>query len=46
MFLKLTDDSSAEVRNNAIYGIGELALYGKDAVYSYPFNIFLYNLYM
>lgn len=39
MFLKLTDDSSAEVRNNAIYGIGELALYGKDAVYSHYSDI-------
>ncbi|XP_003693033.1 importin-4 [Apis florea] len=39
MFLKLTDDSSAEVRNNAIYGIGELALYGKDAVFSHYSDI-------
>ncbi|KAG7189765.1 hypothetical protein KM043_017429 [Ampulex compressa] len=37
MFLKLTTDPSAEVRNNVIYGIGELALHGKEAVYShYP----------
>ncbi|XP_012138134.1 importin-4 isoform X2 [Megachile rotundata] len=36
-FLALTNDPSAEVRNNAIYGIGELALHGKEAVYShYP----------
>ncbi|XP_076248556.1 importin-4 [Calliopsis andreniformis] len=36
-FLRLTNDPSAEVRNNVIYGIGELALHGKDAVYShYP----------
>ncbi|KOC63425.1 Importin-4 [Habropoda laboriosa] len=35
--LRLTDDESAEVRNNVIYGIGELALHGKEAVYShYP----------
>ncbi|XP_053972274.1 importin-4-like [Hylaeus volcanicus] len=35
--LRLTNDPSAEVRNNAIYGIGELAMHGKDAVYShYP----------
>ncbi|XP_015586290.1 importin-4 [Cephus cinctus] len=34
-FLKLTDDPSAEVRNNAIYGIGELALHGKESVYQY-----------
>lgn len=38
--LKLTNDPSAEVRNNAIYGIGELAFHGKEAVYSYPFNCF------
>lgn len=34
-FLELTNDSNAEVRNNAIFGIGEIALHGKDAVYSY-----------
>lgn len=37
-FLKFTNDSNADVRNNAIFGIGELAFHGKDAVYSYPFN--------
>ncbi|XP_046413500.1 importin-4-like isoform X1 [Neodiprion fabricii] len=35
--LKLSTDPNAEVRNNAIYGIGELALHGKEAVYPrYP----------
>lgn len=37
-FLKFTNDSNADVRNNAIFGIGELAFHGKEAVYSYPFN--------
>ncbi|XP_012279417.1 importin-4 [Orussus abietinus] len=32
-FLKLANDPSSEVRNNAFYGIGELALNGKEAVY-------------
>ncbi|KAF7381213.1 hypothetical protein HZH68_016088 [Vespula germanica] len=36
-FLKFTNDSNADVRNNAIFGIGELAFHGKEAVYShYP----------
>ncbi|KAK2578828.1 hypothetical protein KPH14_002445 [Odynerus spinipes] len=36
-FLRFTNDPNADVRNNAIFGIGELALHGKDAVYShYP----------
>ncbi|XP_076749367.1 importin-4 [Xylocopa sonorina] len=39
IFLKLTDDPSAEVRNNAIYGIGELALHGKEAVYPHYTDI-------
>ncbi|KAK9300854.1 hypothetical protein QLX08_006565 [Tetragonisca angustula] len=33
LFLKLANDSSGEIRNNAIYGIGEIVLHGKDAVY-------------
>ncbi|XP_066592125.1 importin-4-like [Prorops nasuta] len=32
-FLRLTEDSSPEVRNNAIFGIGELAFHAKDAVF-------------
>lgn len=36
-FLKLVDDPNAEVRNNAIYGIGELALHSN--AYMYPSNI-------
>ncbi|XP_043514170.1 importin-4-like isoform X1 [Frieseomelitta varia] len=35
LFLKLANDSSSEIRNNAIYGIGEIVLYGKDAVYTH-----------
>ncbi|XP_014468024.1 PREDICTED: importin-4-like [Dinoponera quadriceps] len=35
IFLRLTHDPSSEVRNNVIYGIGEMALHGKEAVYSY-----------
>lgn len=36
-FLKFTNDSNVDVRNNAIYGLGELALHGKDAIFShYP----------
>ncbi|XP_015437006.1 PREDICTED: importin-4 [Dufourea novaeangliae] len=33
LLFTLVDDPSDEVRNNAIYGIGELALHAKDAVY-------------
>ncbi|XP_014603697.1 PREDICTED: importin-4-like isoform X1 [Polistes canadensis] len=37
IFLKFANDSNANVRNNAIFGIGELALHGQDAVYPhYP----------
>lgn len=31
-------DSSDEVRNNSIYGIGEMVLHGRDCVFSYPFS--------
>jgi len=30
-------DPCSEVRSNCFFGIGELALYGKEAVYPYPF---------
>lgn len=36
-FIKLVDDQNPEVRNNAIYGIGELVFHGKDLIYPYPF---------
>ncbi|KOX69401.1 Importin-4 [Melipona quadrifasciata] len=39
LFLKLADDSSGEIRNNAIYGIGEMVLHGKDAVYMHYTDI-------
>ncbi|KAK1123971.1 hypothetical protein K0M31_006999 [Melipona bicolor] len=39
LFLKLADDSSGEIRNNAIYGIGEIVLHGKDAVYMHYTDI-------
>ncbi|XP_017888011.1 importin-4-like [Ceratina calcarata] len=33
MYLKLSEDPSDEVANNAIYGLGELVLHGKEVVY-------------
>ncbi|KAI4495616.1 hypothetical protein M0802_008451 [Mischocyttarus mexicanus] len=39
IFLKFANDSNANVRNNAIFGIGELALHGKDAVYPHYTDI-------
>lgn len=38
-----TEDPCSEVRSNCFFGIGELAFYGKDAVYPYPFLLFCYN---
>lgn len=29
-------DSADEVRNNAIFGLGEMVLHGKEIIYSYP----------
>jgi hypothetical protein len=37
IFVKYTNDSCDEVRSNAIFGLGELAFYGKETVYPYPF---------
>lgn len=37
IFLPLAKDEEAEVRNNAIFGLGELVLHSKQALYSYPF---------
>lgn len=42
ILLRMVNDPNAEVRNNAIYGIGEMALYGKEAVYSYPFQVLFF----
>lgn len=36
-------DSSDEVRNNSIYGLGEMVLHGRDCIFPYPF--FTYSLY-
>ncbi|KAJ4431592.1 hypothetical protein ANN_20191, partial [Periplaneta americana] len=38
LFLQLSRDDSDEVRNNAIFGIGEMVLHGKEALFPYPFN--------
>nr|CAD7590948.1 unnamed protein product [Timema genevievae] len=37
LFLQLAKDESDEVRNNAIFGVGEMVLHGKEALYPYPF---------
>jgi hypothetical protein len=37
LFLQLSKDESDEVRNNAIFGIGEMVLHGKDSLFPYPF---------
>nr|XP_033340225.1 importin-4-like [Megalopta genalis] len=39
ILLRLADDPSDEVRNNAIYGIGELAFQAKDAVFPHYTDI-------
>ncbi|XP_021926547.1 importin-4-like isoform X1 [Zootermopsis nevadensis] len=39
LFLELSRDESDEVRNNAIYGIGEMALHGKEAVFPHYLEI-------
>lgn len=36
MWLTGAKDSADEVRNNAIFGLGEMILHGKDRVFSYP----------
>ncbi|XP_034941996.1 importin-4-like [Chelonus insularis] len=35
LFKKMIRDSCPEVRNNAYYGLGELAFWGKDSMYPY-----------
>ncbi|XP_076649136.1 importin-4 [Halictus rubicundus] len=39
MLLRLADDPGDEVRNNAIYGIGELVLHAKEAVFPHYTDI-------
>lgn len=41
LILQMSQDEHEEVRNNAIFGLGELVLYAKDATYPYPFLQFL-----
>lgn len=36
--LQMSQDEHEEVRNNAIYGLGELVLHAKEATYPYPFH--------
>jgi hypothetical protein len=38
LFLQVSRDESDEVRNNAIFGIGEMVLHGKEALFPYPFQ--------
>jgi hypothetical protein len=37
LLLKLSADKDEDVRNNAVFALGELARHGKEAVYPYPF---------
>lgn len=37
LWLAGAKDSSEECRNNAVFGLGEMILHGKDAVVPYPF---------
>ncbi|XP_014209388.1 importin-4 [Copidosoma floridanum] len=39
IFIKLTNDSCDEVRSNTIFGLGELAYYGKEVLYPHYFEI-------
>lgn len=34
-------DPNEECRNNAVYGLGEMILHGKNAVFVYPFSSIL-----
>jgi hypothetical protein len=38
LFLQLSKDESDEVRNNAIFGTGEMVLHGKHSLFPYPFT--------
>lgn len=38
IFLRMARVNDDEIRNNAVYGIGELARHGKEAVFQYPFK--------
>ncbi|XP_011501436.1 PREDICTED: importin-4-like [Ceratosolen solmsi marchali] len=39
IFVKFTNDTCNEVRSNAIFGLGELAFYGKETVYPHYLQI-------
>ena len=36
LFLAAANDEDEEVRSNAIYGLGVLAEFGREAIFSYP----------
>lgn len=36
LVLQMSQDEHEEVRNNAIYGLGELVFHAKEATYPYP----------
>lgn len=40
LLLKLSTDKEEDVQNNAVFGLGELARHGKEAVIPYPFLVF------
>ncbi|KAJ8865995.1 hypothetical protein PR048_033519 [Dryococelus australis] len=42
LFLHMMKDESDEVRNNAIFGIGELVYCGQEALHPYPFYHYRY----
>lgn len=44
LFMKNASDQSDEIRSNCYFGIGELALYGKEAVYPYPYLYIFFHL--
>lgn len=40
LLLQGSRDQADEVRNNSIFALGEMVLYGKEHVYPYPLQIF------
>ena len=41
LWLTGAKDAADEVRNNAIFGLGEMILHGKDRIFPYPFVVTL-----
>lgn len=39
LLLQFSKDAKEDVRNNAIFGVGEMMLHGKDLLYPYPLSI-------